>query len=305
MGAGQNFIKWSSTKLDLVARDATRWVFSLITAYRSTPRNTIHEAARRGFSKRLQEAQGNKLAVQGAARRGFSLVELMITIAVLGVLASISIPTYISYSKRAMQAEARSTLMGIFAAEKNFYSEWGVYVGTLPIAGYEPAGDYSYMAGFSADFKGSVSCDDAATNIEPIVHPSTGVGVKLSCGPRLVKFTGSIPADIGGGQDSLGCTSTWQCDNVFGSSTNHKCKSKKCKWVGPQLAFGGNLTTFKLKAKPYIDPDPDLVSTFVGVDQFKAVALSCLQSSCNSLGAADAWSVNHKKNMVHVKDGLD
>ena len=286
MGAGQNFTKGSPAKPDLAVRGAARRGLSLLRAYKSTPVNTLHEAA----------------------RCGFSLVELMITIAVLGVLASISVPTYISYSKRAMQAEAKSVLMGIFAAEKNFYSEWGVYVGTLPIAGYEPAGDYSYMAGFSARFiKGGVSCDDAATNIKPIVNPSTGVGQHLPCGPRLVKFTGSIPADIGGGQDSLDCTSTWRCENVFAPS-NHKCKSKKCKWVGPQLAFGGNLNAFELKAEPYDDYDPTDNSTyrhtFVGVDQFKAVALSCLQSSCSSLGAADVWSVNHKKNMVHVKDGL-
>ena len=291
MGAGQNFTKGSPAKPDLAVRGAARRGLSLLRAYKSTPVNTLHEAA----------------------RCGFSLVELMITIAVLGVLASISVPTYISYSKRAMQAEAKSVLMGIFAAEKNFYSEWGVYVSALPIAGYEPAGDYSYMAGFSADFKGGVSCDDAATtNIKPIVNPSTGVGLKLPCGPRLVKFTGSIPADIGGGQDSLACTNTWQCENVFGSSTNHKCKSKKCKWVGPQLPLDGNgnlNTEFELKAEPYDDYDPTDNSTysytFVGVDQFRAVALSCLQSSCSSLGAADVWSVNHKKNMVHVKDGID
>lgn len=46
-----------------------------------------------------------------AASQGFTLIELMITVAIIGILASIAYPSYTQYVQRANRAEARAMLL--------------------------------------------------------------------------------------------------------------------------------------------------------------------------------------------------
>ncbi|MBT9541199.1 type IV pilin protein [Thiobacillus sp.] len=54
----------------------------------------------------LRPSIGNR-----ASNQGFTLVELMITVAVIGILASIAYPSYTQYVQRANRAEARAMLL--------------------------------------------------------------------------------------------------------------------------------------------------------------------------------------------------
>ena len=56
-------------------------------------------------------------------KSGFTIIELMVAVAIVGVLATIAIPTYRSYEANAKKAEATTSLSSAFLAEKSFYTD--------------------------------------------------------------------------------------------------------------------------------------------------------------------------------------
>ena len=54
---------------------------------------------------------------------GFTLIELMIVVAIIGILAIIAIPNFLRYQAQTRQAEAKTNLGGIFVAELAYFGE--------------------------------------------------------------------------------------------------------------------------------------------------------------------------------------
>lgn len=60
--------------------------------------------------------------------RGFTLVELMIVVAIIGVLASVAIPSYLNYQLTAKRSEAYANLASLGKAQKAYFAEFNDYV---------------------------------------------------------------------------------------------------------------------------------------------------------------------------------
>ena len=86
-------------------------------------------------------------------QKGFSLIELMVVIVIIGILANVGIPKYQRFMMKARRSEVKSLLTSMYAAQKSFYAEWDQYYADFDVVGFSLAGDQRYLVGF-ADNRG-------------------------------------------------------------------------------------------------------------------------------------------------------
>lgn len=69
---------------------------------------------------------------------GFTLVELMIVVAIIGLLSAVAIPNFKKYQARAKISEAKLQLASIYTAEAAFFSDYNMYANCLRYMGFDP-----------------------------------------------------------------------------------------------------------------------------------------------------------------------
>ena len=93
--------------------------------------------------------------------KGFTLIELMIVIAIIGILAAIAIPQFTQYRQRGYNAEMQADIRNAATANEAFYSDSLSYAGAtsdLSSRGYTPsAGVTVTVAGNSTGYSISAS----------------------------------------------------------------------------------------------------------------------------------------------------
>jgi type IV pilus assembly protein PilA len=84
-----------------------------------------------------------------ALKAGFTLIELMIVVAIIGLLAALAIPNFLKFQARARQSEGRSNLKAVFTAEKSYYGDQQTYYDEFSVIGFEPEMNnrYEYFIG--------------------------------------------------------------------------------------------------------------------------------------------------------------
>jgi type IV pilus assembly protein PilA len=76
-------------------------------------------------------------------RSGFTLIELMVVVAIVAVLTMLAVPTFTTFIAKAKRTEAYTNLHALYAAQKAYWAEHGTYttqLGGTDGLGWKPTG---------------------------------------------------------------------------------------------------------------------------------------------------------------------
>jgi type IV pilus assembly protein PilA len=84
-----------------------------------------------------------------AKKTRFTVIELVILVAIIGVLAAIAIPNFVKFQARSKQSEVKANLKSLFTAQRAYFQEKHKYVETINDLGFRPerGNRYAYWNG--------------------------------------------------------------------------------------------------------------------------------------------------------------
>ncbi len=127
------------------------------------------------------------------SERGFTLIEMMLVVAIIGVLAAVAVPLYNRYMSKARQSEAKMSLAAIYIAEKTFHGDYGGYVSSFAAMSYEPEGlKRFYTVGWAADMTGSVT--NYSGTLARSAYDRLNAPANFGCDPAAARAV--LPATI-------------------------------------------------------------------------------------------------------------
>jgi type IV pilus assembly protein PilA len=89
--------------------------------------------------------KGENLSKNG----GFTLIELMIVVAIIAILAALAIPNFLSFVVKTRRTEVKTNLEAIYKAQSSYYAEKDLYSNSFVEIRWVPVGvvNYTYTVG--------------------------------------------------------------------------------------------------------------------------------------------------------------
>lgn len=179
---------------------------------------------------------------------GFTLVELMIVVAIIGVLSAVAVPNFKKYQAKAKSSEAKVQLAAAYTAEQAFYGDYGIYHICLAYMGYSPQREVMsryYAIGFNHSSPGSINSSawPSATN--------SGLGADCDADAALsIAPLASNPKVAGTAVP--GATSVFAAGKTVGGTTSLATPDASFSALGDQSAAA---QTFTIAAEGIISAD--------------------------------------------------
>lgn len=140
--------------------------------------------------------------------RGFTLIEVMITVAIVAILAAIAVPSYSNYIRRARLSETLAVLSGMRVKMEQFFQDNRTYNGACGLAGSSVAPAPTNTTNFT------YACVPSGVGVVPSTYVITATGIGTMAGfvytmnEANVRNTTAVPSGWSGA--NTGCWVTKQ-----------------------------------------------------------------------------------------------
>ncbi len=152
------------------------------------------------------------------ALRGFTLVELMVTLVIATILISIAVPTYQVQMRKSRRTEAKTTALDAAAREERYYATQNTYTADTGQLGYTSGtGSFPFTTGTYYEIN-SIASSAPTANATGVTTGSFTITVDApagspqqadtACATFVVTQTGARTATDSGGADNS--TTCWQ-----------------------------------------------------------------------------------------------
>src|SRR5690554_3490109 len=132
-------------------------------------------------------------------QQGFTLIELMIVVAIIGILAAIAIPAYQDYTARSQMSEAMSLASGVRTAVSETFQATGSLPTSNALAGVAPAGSITgtYVAQVAVGANGVITAtlNGAAPVVERIRSATLTLTPDITSGGSIEWLCGGSADD--------------------------------------------------------------------------------------------------------------
>jgi len=197
---------------------------------------------------------------------------MMTALGIAGVLGVTGLNSYRKQRHQARSAQAQYSLSNIYAAEKNFYTQWQAYHENLYIIGAVPEGELSYDAGFT-----DTAPSQTDGNLEDypwksrLTSPACNTFRQICLFECADSISGSYSAMLYG---RSGYYDGRNYQGIVCRVQEHGDNSLYVKGHGydPAIGYGADATGFKALATAKLNTD-------------------------------DKWTINHKQEVIHTVDG--
>ena len=140
------------------------------------------------------------------AQQGFTLIELMIAVVVVGILSAIAIPNYRSYVQKAERGAAKAVMLDLAQTEERYFTNNGAYLAIAALPTAAPAGWRNYSGSSATSVKyniavtaGVIAAGGPTAITDGYTITATPVTTDALCGTLQLDSTGARTASGTGG----------------------------------------------------------------------------------------------------------